>query len=101
MSLVEPLTGGDLMVSVMSDVMAERFRQVVKFGGPTGDGIENPRQSNYVRLRVLAEELGEVAEAIGRPEDGNGKGDLRKELVQVAAVAVAWIEGLDRREAAS
>lgn len=75
-------------------VVAERRRQIAKWGGPEGDGIENPSTSNYVRLRVLAEEFGEVAEAMGRPEDGNGKRDLRTELVQVAAVAVAWLEAL-------
>ncbi len=90
------MTGGDLLVSIMGHVMEERMRQIAKWGGPEADGVENPGQSNYVRLRVLAEEFGEVAEAMGRPEDGNGKGDLRKELIQVAAVAVAWVEGLDR-----
>ena len=76
-------------------VRTERLRQVAKWGGREGDGVENPSQSNYVRLRVLAEEFGEVAEAMGRPEDGNGKRDLFTELVQVAAVAVAWIEALE------
>ncbi len=89
----------NLMLTILQDVVEERLRQIDKWGGATGDGVENPRQSDYVRLRVLAEEFGEVAEAMGRPEDGNGKGDLRKELVQVAAVAVAWIEGLDRARA--
>lgn len=39
---------------------------------------------------VLVEE---VAEAIDAPDDAA----LREELVQVAAVAVAWIECIDRR----
>ena len=94
-SNVPAVLTGELMHEVLSDVQDERERQIVKWGGPEGDGVENPLQSNYVRLRVLAEEFGEVAEAMGRPEDGNGKGDLRKELIQVAAVAVAWVEGLD------
>jgi NTP pyrophosphatase (non-canonical NTP hydrolase) len=90
------VTGGDLMVSIMGDVMQERMRQIVKWGGPEADGVENPSTPDPVRLRTLVEEVGEVAEAMGRPEDGNGKRDLRTELIQVAAVAVAWIEGLDR-----
>lgn len=86
------------MRKVLSDIKDERYRQIRKWGGRDGDGVENPSQSNYVRLRVLAEEFGEVAEAMGRPEDGNGKGDLRTELVQTAAVCVAWLEAMDDDE---
>jgi hypothetical protein len=44
-----------------------------------------------VKLAVLTEEVGEVARAILDRDDTN----LRDELVQVAAVAIAMIEGLD------
>ncbi len=88
----------ELLDRALHDVRLERGNQIGKWGGREADGVENPGQSNYVRLRVLAEEFGEVAEAMGRPEDGNGKGDLRKELIQVAAVCVAWVEGLDDAE---
>lgn len=50
------------------------------------------------KLTVLGEELGEVGHEIN---EGIGTGravdllKLRKELVQVAAVAVAWVESLD------
>lgn len=40
---------------------------------------------------ILGEEFGEVCNATF----GDGVGDLREELVQVAAVAVAWIEAID------
>lgn len=43
-----------------------------------------------VKVAVLAEEFGEVSRAV---LDKNSAG-LRAELVQVAAVAVAWLEGL-------
>lgn len=48
------------------------------------------------KLAMLMEEVGEVArelceEAQGRPLNTNR---LRKELVQVAAVAAAWVESL-------
>ncbi len=80
---------------VLGLVEQERRRQIDRWGGPTGDGVENPTTPDGVRLRVLVEEVGEVAEAMGRPEDGNGTRDLRTELTQVAAVAVAWLEALD------
>jgi NTP pyrophosphatase (non-canonical NTP hydrolase) len=50
------------------------------------------------RYLVLAEEVGEVAKEFndakveGRPIDADA---LRKELVQVAAMAVAWVAALD------
>lgn len=45
-------------------------------------------------LAILTEELGEVATEIQNKD----KQRLREELYQVAAVAVAWIEALDRKE---
>lgn len=53
-----------------------------------------------VRLAVLTEEVGEVARvqcgmAWGAIGGSHARGRLREELVQVAAVAVRWIESLD------
>lgn len=49
------------------------------------------------KLAVLMEEVGEVAkEVLEYPADTNY--DLRKELVQVAAVAIAWLESMDDSE---
>ena len=45
-------------------------------------------------LSILGEEIGEVAEAL---HDSEGDAALRAELVQVAAVALAWIESIDAR----
>ena len=50
------------------------------------------------KLRVLTEEVGEVAEAIDRLERSPKSSLLKKhfvtELIQVAAVLVAWLESL-------
>ena len=43
---------------------------------------------------ILVEELAEVVDAAARRDTAG----LRDELVQVAAVAVAWLEAIDRRE---
>ena len=59
----------------------EREWQAKKWGGWEKEGIE---------LQVLVEEVGEVAMAMLKGDRGN----LKDELVQVAAVAVAWLEGL-------
>jgi NTP pyrophosphatase (non-canonical NTP hydrolase) len=48
-----------------------------------------------VKLAALTEEVGEVARAVlGRSAWSRDGGDLTAELVQVAAVCVAWLESL-------
>lgn len=95
-------------VTVCSQVIAERARQDAKWGEqnhPDGTG-GGYRQREAIRLRHEcdnAAELGtvtyahileeEVAEALAE-EDPIA---LREELLQVAAVAVAWVEAIDRR----
>lgn len=76
----------------LAAVMRERHRQLAKFG--------HQRHANPgVWLAILGEEFGEVCEAAG-PLMGLGTGkqtdadDLYTELIQVAAVAVAWAEQL-------
>ena len=69
----------------------EREEQTANWGlrHDPGDGI---------LLAVLVEEVGEVARCLnaGWPE-GYRVAELREELVQVAAVAVQWLEVLERR----
>lgn len=80
-----------LMGTVLRDVAVERFQQeIAKANGKFSKTCADP-MSNYERLTVLGEEFGEVARAIleGDPEN------LRTVLIQVAAVSVAWVEGLD------
>jgi hypothetical protein len=72
---------------------AERERQRAKWAGShewgAGD-CSSPDVAPIVRAAVLSEECGEVARAVLDQDDGA----LRAELVQVAAVAVAWLEGM-------
>jgi len=72
---------------------AERVRQRVKWDAPHrwGQGdCSSPNVDVRTKLLVLTEECGEVARAV-LDEDQEA---LRTELVQVAAVAVAWLEGI-------
>lgn len=77
---------------IWAAILAERQRQAAKWGGEhdwghgdcSSDGV-----SAAVKAAVLAEECGEVARAAL-----DGTMGLQDELVQVAAVAVAWLEGL-------
>lgn len=81
----------DWIQKALEAVRAERFHQNVKWGRipgswtiPTGG-----------KLAVLGEEVGEVSRALLEREPMK---DLKKELTQVAAVAVAWIEALEAGE---
>ena len=72
-------------------VNAERDQQAIKWGDrhAWGQGdCSSLDVDDRTKLAVLTEEVGEVARAL---LDGT---DLRAELVQVAAVAVAWLEAL-------
>lgn len=89
--LIEEILGPDGLVA------DERVRQEHKArDGDFAWTCSDPTVSNESRLAVLVEEVGEVARAVlgesGAVSDG---GDLRRELVQVAAVATAWLEALD------
>jgi NTP pyrophosphatase (non-canonical NTP hydrolase) len=78
-----------LSAKVMIDIAEERQRQNEKWGEQNHD--------DYTWLAILSEELGETAQAALHNEfGGDAKGTLRTELVQVAAVAIQWLECIDR-----
>jgi NTP pyrophosphatase (non-canonical NTP hydrolase) len=104
-SLYDPeLVMGARLERVLRDVGSERLRQdVLKAQGRFEHTPADPEVNHYERLAMLAEEVGEVAkETLGQAEgklahdNDVDRASLRKELIQVAAVAVAWIEALDR-----
>lgn len=67
--------------AVLRAIEAERARQDARFGS-------HEWVPDYLWLAILTEEVGEVA------RDLQERRDVRRELVQVAAVAVAWLEAL-------
>ena len=70
----------------------ERDRQNAKWG------VQN--HDDYRWLAILSEEIGELAEAMLHTEfGGHASGMERTELVHVAAVAVQWLECMERRKA--
>ena len=72
-------------------VTAEFIRAQVKHQGRTP---ADPAMSDGERLMILVEEIGEVAHALtyDTPDDTD---QLVKELIQVAAMALAWVEGIE------
>ena len=111
-------------VALAGEVVSERARQVTKWGQqdhpdacPTllgrpvvshqrlAEGVEIPtadrakfitetaaRQGRLHWSAILVEEVAEAVDAIGHDAE------LRAELIQVAAVALAWVEAIDRRQ---
>lgn len=98
-----------IKLSIIKELVDERQRQDEKFGPqnhPDGTGsVEQYGYSVEARMEcqdafwaergtwfhVLKEEFWEAAAA-------ENDRDLREELIQVAAVAVAWVEAIDRRK---
>jgi hypothetical protein len=71
----------------------ERREQHAKWGGTHEWGVgdcSSPDVAITVKAAVLAEECGEVSRAVLDQD----REQLRTELIQVAAVAVAWLEGM-------
>lgn len=97
--------------AVLEDIEQERYHQNEKWGEQThadgtGEHFIHPEAVTAMRNeveRAFAEERGtwrhilseEIAEAFSESSPER----LREELVQVAAVAAAWIEDIDRRPA--
>ena len=84
-------------------VYQERGRQEeLKHKGKFAYTCADPEMTHPERLAVLGEEFGEVCHEVN---EGIGVGrevnvaKLRKELIQVAAVAVAWAEAVDTGKA--
>jgi hypothetical protein len=79
--------------TILAAITAERDRQERLwagrhkhgYGSCAGDGVAMP-----VKITILTEEVGEVARAFLDGKDD----DLRTELIQVAAVAIAMLEGM-------
>lgn len=66
----------------------ERERQDVKWGWTDSDRSILPGDDPHAKVSVLLEEVGEVAKAL-LEDDQPG---LDEELIQVAAVCLAWLE---------
>ena len=96
------LGGGADRIAVAELVWQERERQraLLKAGKFTLD-VAHPTPDARRKVRVLIEEIGEVAEAIDKIENASVLdlkarfAHLRTELVQVCAVCFAWLESME------
>lgn len=78
-------------------IQQERERQKeLLAAGKIIDDVASPATTGLARFRVLLEEVGEVAHAIDQVKHhGLAAGNIGTELIQVAAVCVAWLESLE------
>lgn len=72
------------------DVVDEMYRQDKKWG------VQD--HSDEVWLAILTEEVGEAATGILHARFGGMDSNTRDEVVQVAAVAIQWLDCMDRRK---
>lgn len=117
--MADPISGEPARLKVLSEVSDERARQVAQWGEQNHRDGTGPNEllmrgwktaaKHYAGLAKQAREvcqgssgddqwdlilLEEVFEALAESDPAK----LRGELVQVAAVVVAWVEAIDRRE---
>lgn len=80
---------------IWEEVAHERARAHIKHGDTS---MESLPVTDLTRLTVLMEEVGEVARVFNewRHTGTFARFDLRQELIQVAAMAGAWADVLDR-----
>lgn len=73
-----------------SDVHRERIRAHAKHDAQ-GHSVERATWEDSRWLPILTEELGEVARCLC---DDSSRSHLREELIQLAAMATAWIDAI-------
>lgn len=87
-----------LRTTILQRLWLERLRQrqLLREGKILFD-CASPIADDNRKLRALVEEVGEVAQELDRCEamPTNARNDLRNELVQTAAVCIAWLEALE------
>lgn len=96
-ALLWATAGQKLLVRGCKRIQEERQRQrdLLK-AGQIKDDVSSAATDHRRKFRVLLEEVGEVAHALDQIEHhGLAAGNLTKELTQVAAVCVAWLESLE------
>ena len=97
---------------VLDEIQAERDRQDAKWGEQNHPDGTGPAHGHYLADASIARDRCDREHRAGRgtwehilTEEYHeamaceGVGSLRDELIQVAAVAVAWVEAMDRRNA--
>ena len=79
-------------INIESLIYEERERQKLLVGtGKFQYTCSDAEMNDFERLSVLLEEVGEVAVALNEKD----RYQAQKEIIQVAAVCIAWLESYD------
>lgn len=76
------------MSDPLQDIMEERCRQDAKWG--------EQNHADLYWLGILMEEVGEASRHIIEADHPERVNKMRKELIEAAAVCLAWLECLNR-----
>ena len=82
----------DIQRKILNEITDERIRQDAKWG---------PQYHNdSIWGMILMEEVGEVAQSVvdSMLDEKQHLANIKKELIQVAAVAVAWLECIEKKK---
>lgn len=82
--------------NLYDEITVERERAHEKHGDTSMESFDTDDMN---RLAILMEEVGEVAREFNEARHGDRPldvGRLRKELIQTAAMAVAWADAIDK-----
>lgn len=100
----DPPTENEIWIGLgglYASVHRERIRAHEKHDHPNSPSMERRPFDDPCWVTVLTEEVGEVCKAINdhrhssKPDFAKLKAEVREELVQVAAMACAWIDAID------
>jgi hypothetical protein len=83
---------GVLSQLTLAAVSAEALRAHLKHGERS---LLNPEMPDGLKLAALVEEIGEVAELLTYDKVRDDATELEMELLQVASVALSWVESLN------
>ncbi|EMN90374.1 hypothetical protein [Leptospira weilii] len=82
---------GGYVEDVFSKVIEERFRQeALRRKGKFKYTAASPHIREELKLSILMEEVGEVSKCLN--ENKFGSPELEKELIEVMAVCLAWLQ---------
>lgn len=80
------------LLNILTEVRKERHRQdELKASGKFAYTCQDPQLTSHEKFVILGEEVGEVARGICDGDVAN----VREELIQVAAICVAWVQCID------
>lgn len=80
----------NIQQQIIEQIIKERQRQDEKWGEPS------PNHNPFIWQTILTEETGEAAKEVLSGVNHIDK--LKTELIQVAAVAIAWLESIAANE---